>query len=128
MQFSWHRVAGAVGFALAVTSLMSLLSLRPVSLETLRWPLVTGVVIGYIMYPCLAYAWRQRAPWQPTRRRVAMTVAIADSLTIALQSFNAWVSGNDIRPISVLASFLFMGSLIYMNLGHNESWLRGRAP
>lgn len=126
MQLTWPRVAGALGFSLIFTILAHVLSTREIELQALRWVFVIGMVVGYIGYPGLAYAWRLRAPWQPTWRRVAMTMAIAGSLTIALQSFNAWVSGNDIRPVSVLASFLFMGSLIYMNLGHHDSSLRRR--
>jgi hypothetical protein len=126
MQISRKRIAGAVGFALVFTILAYLLPRQAVSISTLLWPLASGLVIGYLAFPGLEYVWSRRPPWQPTWRRVIITIGVAGALTAGLQSLGAAVSGDDVRPISVLATFLVIGSLLYFNLGHHESRLRER--
>lgn len=126
MLVSLNRIIGAVGFALVCTILAYFLPPRAVSLSTMLWPFTTGLVIGYLAFPGLEYAWSLRPPWQPTWRRVIATAGLAGALTAGLQWFSAALAGNDVRPISVLVTFLFIGSLLYVNLGYHESRRRGR--
>ncbi|MBA2521564.1 MAG: hypothetical protein H0V24_18055 [Chloroflexia bacterium] len=119
MRFSWHRLAGAAAFACIFTLLVFVSPSGEASATHLLWALISGIIIGYIVFPGLAYTWSRRPPWRPTWGRVAATVGLAGLVAIGVTSLSARLSGNDLRPASVLVSFLFIGSLIYINLGRH---------
>ncbi|MDQ3693383.1 MAG: hypothetical protein M3464_07125 [Chloroflexota bacterium] len=121
MRFSWHRLAGAVAFACLFTLLVFFSPSGEVSATQLLWALSSGIIIGYIAFPGLAYAWSARPPWRPPWGRVAATAGLAGSAAIGVTAVSARLSDNDLRPVSLLVSFLFAASLIYINLGRRDS-------
>lgn len=117
---SLQRCAGAVAFGLLMAVLTSFLASPYADGPALLSSFGVALVVGYLLWPALARAWRQHGSLQPTPARVLKVLAAAGVGTGVLAGFKVLVLRDELTIGALLASFLFIAVFAY--LGGAPRW------
>ena len=117
---SLQRLAGAVAFALLMVILTAFMAAPRADGAALLSSFGVALVVGYLLWPLLARAWRRHGSLQPTPARVLKVLAAAGMGTAALAGFKLLVLREDLTIGALLVSFLFVATFGY--LGGAPRW------
>lgn len=110
-----QRLGGAIAFAVVVAVLSYFLPSPHPDRAALVWPVATGLVVGYLMWPAFQSARDHHRFRRPTAAPVLKALLAASLGTALLAYFQSFVLHHGLRFDALLVSFLFIGSFAYVN-------------